>query len=455
MVWSMKRFHLALFLFALLFGAGPICWILLSWNSTQPVQAVDNEWVRVNAGEVLFKHEWQPNDRLSPGGDGLGPVFNARSCVACHQQNGPGGSGGLEHNVTNFVMRSTEGKGVLREGVIHNSATAEMYQETLTLLDPSLPALSGSALAKSGLTGALSRDKVVMMSDQEKSDQTSQDLTLRALFEKGIQLSQRKTPALFGAGLIDGIADLAILIEEQSQHLEGNKGMGFPVGRAHRLPGGKVGRFGWKAQTARLSEFVQAACANELGLSNPGHPQPQSLAKSDHRSPGLDLTQLQCDQLTAYVASLPRPMPTKPHRWSPEQIGKNLFTKIGCADCHTPNLGSVEGLYSDLLLHSMGQGLAGAGSSYGGRTPIQQEIALDQSRPRDDEWRTPPLWAVADSAPYMHDGRAGTLEEAIRVHGGQAAPAAHLFQSLKAAEQRQVIAFLRSLKAPGASIPKS
>src|SRR5260370_27336066 len=61
------------------------------------------------AGEVLFKHQWTANDKLSPGGDGLGPVFNATSCVACHNQGGPGGAGGLDHNVTTFTIR-TAGK---------------------------------------------------------------------------------------------------------------------------------------------------------------------------------------------------------------------------------------------------------------------------------------------------------------------------------------------------------
>ena len=63
-----------------------------------------------------------------------------------------------------------------------------------------------------------------------------------------------------------------------------------PVGRALRLASGGVGRFGWKAQTASLAEFVRAACANELGLGNPGHPQPRPLGQSVYQEPGLDLT---------------------------------------------------------------------------------------------------------------------------------------------------------------------
>ena len=64
------------------------------------------------------------------------------------------------------------------------------------------------------------------------------------------------------------------------------------------------------------------------------------------------------------------------------------------------------------------------------------------------EWRTPPLWGVADSAPYLHDGRAATLEEAIRLHSGQGARSAGNFAGLKSAEKAQLIAFLKALRAP-------
>src|SRR5260370_42507582 len=64
-------------------------------------QPVDPEMAQ--AGQVLFTHEWKPKDPLSPDGDGLGPVFNATSCVACHRQGGLGGSSGVEHNVTLFT----------------------------------------------------------------------------------------------------------------------------------------------------------------------------------------------------------------------------------------------------------------------------------------------------------------------------------------------------------------
>ena len=93
---------------------------------------------------------------------------------------------------------------------------------------------------------------------------------------------------------------------------------------------------------ASLSDFVQGACANELGLGNPGQAQPAPIYKQPYkRSPGLDLTALQCDQLTAFCASLPKPVerPTKEVSAETASEGKALFSKIGCAACHTPSLG--------------------------------------------------------------------------------------------------------------------
>jgi CxxC motif-containing protein (DUF1111 family) len=389
------------------------------------------------AGEALFKHEWRPNDPLCAGGDGLGPVFNATSCVACHHLAGPGGAGGLQHNVTTFTVRAAQvvrfdeeladedpENPVVREGVVH--AYGIGLQETLKDIHPGLPAIPPPPLEKLLPTQRLDIPRFV-------------------------HISQRNTPALFGARLIDELPEAVILAGAKAQERRwkgravSNAQM-FPLPRALRLADGRVGRFGWKAQTASLSEFVRAACANELGLANPGHPQPRPLGQPDYPQRGLDLTAEQCDQITAFVASLPRPverLPDSAAERDAAEAGKELFgsASVGCADCHTPDLGSVRGIYSDLLLHRMADGL-GAGGSYGEQSPAGSE------GPLPSEWRTPPLWGVADSAPYMHDGRAATLEEAIRLHGGQGGDAASRFARLPGDDQARLVAFLKTLRAP-------
>src|SRR5262249_20205608 len=129
---------------------------------------------------------------------------------------------------------------------------------------------------------------------------------------RGVTVSQLNTPALFGAKMIDDLPEGAILANEKAQRLRYAMapagGTTYPVGRATRTASGKIGRFGWKAQTPSLAAFVRAACANELGLSNPSSAQPVSLRNNGYQAPGLDLTDMQCDQLTAFVGSLDRPI---------------------------------------------------------------------------------------------------------------------------------------------------
>jgi CxxC motif-containing protein (DUF1111 family) len=377
------------------------------------------------AGRILFNHVWVARDPLAHGGDGLGPVFNAQSCAACHHQGGLGGSGGLDNNVTIFTVRANCNKP--REGVVHTQAVNVLYQENLAQVRPGLPDISRPTLEQLEKLNRETRGQV--------------------------HFSQRNTPGLFGAELIDGIRDWVIIANARKEQLKWGMAPAevenLPVGRALRLADGRVGRFGWKAQTASLAEFVQAACANELGLGNPGQAQPRPLGKPDYQSGGLDLTAEQCNQLTAFVASLPRPVERLPEEAGAReqcQEGKKLFRSIGCADCHTPDLDSVEGLYSDLLLHRMGEPLAGGGSY--NEPPLETPEFKASAGPSPGEWRTPPLWGVADSAPYLHDGRAATLEEAIRLHGGQGARAAQRFARLYHSEQAQLIAFLRTLQAP-------
>ncbi len=413
------------------------------WSRTwhEPPSLADNA-EQARSGEILFNHEWEVNDPLCPNGDGLGPVFNARSCVACHHQGGPGGGGAAEHNVTTFTMPSAVADAPPRQGVVHTFATDSRFQERFTLLDPRLPDVSQLKLEQT-----------------PRANHAGDQLISGVRFDRGVSnilLSQRNTPALFGAGLIDSIPDKVIIANERRQRVRFGMALSntemVPVGRAHRLPDGQIGRFGWKAQTARLADFVQAACANELGLGNPTNAQPQSMAQLGYSAPGLDLSQSQCDDLTAFVAALPRPVEKLPAAQERQvHNGKALFTKIGCADCHTPTLGSVSGIYSDLLLHRMGMELEGSGESYGGQrqptTPTSTPGSM-ASQPLPDEWRTPPLWGVADSAPYMHDGRAAKLEDAIAMHGGQASRSAELFQALHIGAKKDVIAFLHTLRAP-------
>lgn len=291
--------------------------------------------------------------------------------------------------------------------------------------------------------------------------------------------TQRNSIALFGAGLIDGIPDDVIEAAAAEQGEE------FPEvsGRVARLRDGKIGRFGWKAQKATLHDFTMTACAVELGLNVPDHPQAGVPLRPDYQPAGFDLNRDECLALVRFLKELPAPTRTELSNDAvvkEHQLGEQSFAKIGCAACHKADMGEVHGIFSDLLVHDMGSEMRDSGS-YGvfqpqsqgndaddplaGLLNTDQQVAriivengsvatLEEPIPDKmigagrQEWRTAPLWGVRDSAPYMHDGRAATLEQAIAFHSGEAQLSANRFFRLPHDEKSRVLAFLRSLVAP-------
>jgi CxxC motif-containing protein (DUF1111 family) len=136
------------------------------------------------------------------------------------------------------------------------------------------------------------------------------------------------------------------------------------------------------------------------------------------------------DMVAGYVSSL------QPHRVPPNPQGERLLRDVGCAACHVPSLKSETGqalpVFTDLLLHDMGNGLAGA---------FPDDFATA------NEWRTAPLidLAAQKGKRYLHDGRAATLDEAIHWHGGEAVKAKERYLELPAEAKAQLIAYLGSL----------
>jgi CxxC motif-containing protein (DUF1111 family) len=198
----------------------------------------------------------------------------------------------------------------------------------------------------------------------------------------------------------------------------------------------------------------------ELGLEVPGRHQAGNPRDSAYRAPGLDLTRDQCQDLVAFVRSLPAPAehPSATARETQAVLsGRATFERIGCATCHAPKLGEVEGIYSDLLLHDLGEDLGEIGA-YGVALPDPAPVAPsseDRSTGGESvgvaarqEWRTAPLWGLRDSGPYLHDGQAETLEQAIALHGGEAATTAERYFRLAPRERWRVQHFLKSLGAP-------
>ena len=388
-------------------------------------------------GRELFEHEWTPNDPLAHG-DGLGPVFNARSCAACHFQGGLGGGGEVAHNATSRT-RSCPGPATRNSAPAPCMPSASLpgHLESRTVLKRVYPTIPGSEI----------RDPTCLSMKFADFDPVRTD-TVQAT-------------ALFGAGWIDLISDKAILHNQRSRQFNAvtrEMSLDFgtlPVGRVPVTEDGRVGKFGWKGQFAALSDFVAAACANELGLGTPSMPQAAPLAAPDYQSPP-DLSKKQFRSLVAFVKTLPKPVEST-SGGEPAARGKELFQSVGCAVCHVPDLGGVKGVYSDFLLYNLHDPPGpGSGGNYSPEPPRPLRLRERPDHlPKPELWKTPPLWGVADSAPYFHDGASPTLEAAISRHHGDAKAVTARYNELGSSDQAAVIAFLKSLKAPPDALPLS
>ncbi len=396
-------------------------------------------------GRDLFEHEWKPNDLLAKSGDGLGPVFNGRSCVECHFVGGVGGAGLNRNNVASFELRhapvGTTASG-RKAGVIHAQANAPWALESVAMVHAVFP-----AQVKVG-----GRPVVGNATTPTSGIATPNDL-------RPVIVHSINTPALFGNGVMDRINDQDILSLQRGRRYAGmlrevqGDFAGVPVGRAQVLANGRIGKFGWKGQSSSLNEFVATACAVELGLSNSVRKQDLPQKFTHDTSAADDMSAEQITALASFVAALPTPEQRLPESESDRKAvahGSQLFRSTGCAECHTPTVGSAEGVYSDFLLYQVedpppGNG-GGGGGSYGGG-PVEPE-PTPSSDPLPEEWKTPPLWGVADTAPYMHDGRALTLSAAIEAHGGQARDVRERFRNLSADDKQAVFAFLNTLRLP-------
>lgn len=382
-------------------------------------------------GLELFRHEWEPNDPQALG-DGLGPVYNARSCVACHSQGGIGGAGDNSHNVTVFEAFPTKDRPEIKGGLVHRFATDNQFLEGSKELQSLFPLIPRVTLVINGCQAEV-RDF------------------------NPVHLQRVNPTSLFGTGWIDRISEKAIRTESAKTSraaLWRELGGDFRVtstGRMRILPDGRVGKFGWKAQFATLQEFVAAACANEIGLGNPVMPQARPMACGGERATANDLDPERFQALVAFVDTIPRPIEVVPDDAKQREQagrGRGLFDAIGCALCHIPDMGGVRGVYSDFLLHRMDDPDASAGN-YGDASPVP----LPEDHPRPDEWKTPPLWGVADSAPYLHDGSCATLEEAVLRHRGDAKNVLFLYEHLNSEDCAALIAFLKTLRAPHEVVP--
>jgi len=325
---------------------------------------------------------------------GLGPIFNDVGCARCHTDPEMGGG-----SSTRFVTR-------------FGRATNGTY-------DP-LAELGGSLLQENAI-------------DPHAKE---------AVPPQANVVIHRRTTPLFGLGLIEAIPDGAIIMNALKAK---SPGVGGRAAFITDVASGetRIGRFGWKAQQATILAFAGDAYMNEIGITNPPNGNTALLAQYDTVADPEDTVDPatgrgDIDAFADFMRFL-APPPTVPST-SDSRQGAIWFSQVGCDECHTPVMYTARNsikaldrkpvaLYSDLLLHDMGSSNDG----------------IVQADADAEEMKTPPLWGIRAVSAFMHDGRASTLDEAIRMHDGEGASSRDLYLQLPPNQQLQLIVFLNSI----------
>jgi len=398
-------------------------------------------------GNVLFNQNWVTAPSSTVVRDGLGPLFNAKSCSACHLRDGRGRPPVDPGEKPVGLLFKINRPGTDSHGVpwpdetygqqIQNFANLGVDAEgTLEITYTEEPRTLGD-----GTVVTLRRPSVRLV--DEKYGPLAPDAAL----------SPRVAPSVFGLGLLASIPQETLLALADPDDADADGISGRPNWVLDVRHGGiALGRFGWKANQPTLEQQAAAAFSGDIGLTNPLFAnddcttnQPDCLNQIDGGTPEIDERQL--SRVTFYLHTLA--VPGRRNATGETVLrGKELFVRANCAACHRPTLrtgvnpdfpllsNQTIHPYTDLLLHDMGEDLAD-----------HREEFLASTR----EWRTPPLWGIGLQGTvnghtfFLHDGRARNLVEAILWHGGEAEASRDAFVAMPKPDRDALIAFLNDL----------
>ncbi|PZR09359.1 MAG: hypothetical protein DI536_22525 [Archangium gephyra] len=365
------------------------------FSSDLPISGVSLEWeTAFNEGDALFDLPFRE-------ADGLGPLFIRTSCGNCHRA-AARGPGLVERVVqVDFDGRPTPGQ-------------------------PALP--YGSVVRPYANSGAT---------------------PLLAPMRDDVKVSRRAGIPVMGRGWLEAVADseLVRVAAEQALRTDGVSGrinyvkwMSEPNSdtrfHQHRLGDTVIGRFGLKARQPMLDDFAADALQGDMGLTSPlrTHEVPNAEGLADDRKPGVDMTMAQTNALADYVRLI-----AIPRRKAANENGRQKFEAVGCNACHVPSLrtrddypieqlaGADAPIFTDLLLHDLG--------------PTLSDGIVDGDASAS-EWRTAPLIGVRFLTAFLHDGRAASVDEAIRLHGAEGSEAKSSVESYAALAEDDRVALL-------------
>ncbi len=369
-----------------------------------------DELAAFHRGREIFVKRFKPSE-------GLGPFYNATSCSSCHSKPVPGGTSDLYRN---FYVATW--------------GSSPFVFNLPGLPSPVVPAFGSSINAPFSL-------------------QRGRTVIPEFVNAQPVASDQRNGIPVFGTGLFELISDETILANADPDDAN-EDGIS---GRANN-DGAGMGRFGSKAQANNIELFARAPLFNQMGISsNPvqglagtvslghgalmqGTATPNAPTADNDGVADPEISTQDLSDLIAFSRFL---APPQKKVFNDAAVrGEQVFAQVGCTNCHIPSLESTRGpveAYSDLLIHNMGPDLAGQ-VSFG-----SPQVSSIDPITTEAEWRTAPLWGISNVAPYLHDGRASTLLEAILLHGGEGETSRNAFQALSVTQQEDILEFLRHL----------
>ena len=387
-------------------------------------------------GDGIFRKLWVSAPASTKSSDGLGPLFNARSCQRCHLKDGRGRPPSPGGRAESMILKLSD---PVYGGQLQNFAVQ-------------------GARAEGEMTISYAERRVALADGGTASLRTPTYRIANLAYgplAPATRLSPRVAPPAIGMGLLEAIPEQDILAAADPDDRDGDGISGRPnLAWSDEHGRTMLGRFGWKAAQPTVAQQAAAAFLGDIGIATPLYPDPwgdctgaqPACRKMPHGGvPEAGAKML--DLVAFYTRNLA--VPARRDVNDPTVLaGKRLFYESGCIACHRPKfvtrrdaIGSEQSFqliwpYTDLLLHDMGEGLA-------------------DDRPEGEatgrEWRTAPLWGigltgtVSGHTLFLHDGRARNLLEAILWHGGEAEAAKQRVVAMTSAERRALLAFLNSL----------
>ncbi|WP_339723388.1 di-heme oxidoredictase family protein [uncultured Paraglaciecola sp.] len=417
-------------------------------------------------GFSLFRDPWVIAPSSTEDRDGLGPLFNTRSCISCHSSGGkgPAPKEGISKPSALVIRFGSDELSSFSDPVYGAQLQPRAIAVTHSSIQPELLGEAQLDLRYQQLSGKYA-DGTTYTLHQPNYQLT--DLAYGDL-DKRTKLSPRFSPVIYGLGLLDAISEQD-LIDQEDINDNNQDGISAKYNRVPITPSNHntaafhgsvskaigIGRFGHKAKQPSLHQQVAAAFRDDIGITNSSFvSEPCSIVQLNcHAAASLgghqsvEIPDKLLDLVTRFNQLIAVP-PARNLNSVKVQQGRNLFYKLGCESCHTasyttdpayphPNLANqLIWPYTDLALHDMGEGLADG---------------VNEFDAKGQEWRTPPLWGIGarknirSENLFLHDGRAKTVAEAILWHGGEAHTSQQSFIQLDQAQRNALLAFLDAI----------